>query len=95
MERWRRPDRDKRFIEKLERFRVVGGVDGFDMHLSQFITIIEAYNKNDRGVLYDIVRASFKFGMLQGLRYSAKHSGDEIRETLNKAERGELGAKSF
>lgn len=96
MERWRRPDRDERFIEKLKRFRVVGGVEKYDLHLHQFLTIVDNTKRsNGLDSLYDISYLSFKFGMLQGLRYSAKHSGEEIRETLDKAERGELGAKSF
>ena len=96
MERWRRPDRDKRLIEKLKQFRIVGGVGGYDLHLRQFLAIADNTKRsNGLDSLYDISYLSFKFGMLQGLRYSAKHSGEEIRETLDKAERGELGTKSF
>ena len=68
-----------------------GGGDGYDLHLRQFLAIADNTKRsNGLDSLYDISYLSFKFGMLQGLRYSAKHSGEEIRETLDKAERGEL-----
>ncbi len=78
-------ERYKRFIEKIESFKLDGGaIEPFDMHAGHWYAFMEGTDEISGRV--DAVYRAYKFGMLQGLRFAKRYGQEQAADILKRVD---------